>query len=243
MTFTMSHSYTPAQAVYRSYLLPNQGLPHRDPRLMPQIRPLLNIGVVAGGAARRVILGDLAPFANDIDVFLPTEKSEQEAYAQLVDLGYMMTGDNGMGGTTWELNVFDFVADPPGRAATLPVQLVRSTAMDVLDGRFHWTGAKSVIETFTLTAEMFALELVQGEVVALHTTQAEEDTRSRTARFHLIINPIRAAYRMVKYGLKGFQTDPAEVSKAFETFIGARAHQQGAWLESQRDWYGDQVRG
>lgn len=241
MTFTMSHSYTPAQAVYCTYRLPAQGLPHRDPRLMPQIRPLLSIGIVAGGAARRVILGDRAPFASDIDVFLPTEKSEQEAYTQLAGLGYMMTGDNGMGGTTWELSRYDDIEG--SLQHILPVQLIRSTAMDVLDGRFHWTDAKSVIETFTLTAEMFALELVQGEVTVLHTTQAEEDTRSRTARFHLIINPIRAAYRMVKYGKKGFQTDPAEVSKAFETFIGARAHQQGAWLESQRDWYGDQVRG
>lgn len=196
-----------------------------------QVAELLRIPgtVVAGGAARwNILLSGLVPMPGrkdalvpprpgDIDVFLLSSADGPGVRERLRSFRYRPMSE-GHGTTKWERDDSD-----------LPVQLIdRSNIKGGAVG--EWNTPKDVIKTFGFTTEMFAVwrEYPNLHFNALYTAEALRDTRARKLVVNYIIDPVRLAYRMNKYGRKGYTVDPSEVLQAFEAWSGLTEELQDA---------------
>jgi hypothetical protein len=171
-------------------------------------------GVVAGGAARWIA----APFSDvpemqDIDVFLQEEKlSLQDAATLLSAAGYCP-----------DEKPFTWLHE----SHTWPIQLVVREGLR--SGEQPWRSAWDVIAMFAFTAEMWALEDTRDFLELTTTAQAVADTLTKTIAINNIIDPIRAAYRLNKYGLKGFDVGLADVAGIFRVWDALTEDQRAAW--------------
>jgi hypothetical protein len=187
-------------------------------RLEKQVYPLLGVGIVAGGAARAIIHGD-APEPGDIDVFIRNGVDRTTVFWAMYGLGYSLALDK-YNTLTWEHPEYD-----------LSVQTI-SVDNRVGAQKFLWTDAESVISTFTWTTEMFAIERVAKPPVAVYTMEALADTTAGVLVLNHIIDPIRVAYRAVKYGRKGYTIGPDVLVEIFKHYQSGGEAQQEAWHEA-----------
>ena len=166
------------------------------------VAELEGVGYVAGGAARFFLVNH-SPDPLDIDVFLIDDKHESAAYTVLAGLGYVEDGG-------------------PARAPRfvhpdyeLPVQLV---IPDDVDHRSSFGPPLQVLQGFTFYVEQAAIYAGGDGIVGLVSESCRRDVRNKTLHFNNLSNPLLAAYRLNKYGKKGFSIGMEEIlalGKAF----------------------------
>lgn len=192
--------------------------------VMPQVKELLYIPgtVVAGGAARWAVLLedekiDRGLYPSDIDVFLLAGTDVSAVRQRLASFRYRLVGES-HGTSKWERDYGD-----------LPVQLIDRSNIKGSDVG-AWVTPKDVIKTFGFTTEMFALwcEYPNRHIRALYTVEGAEDTEAHILRVNYIIDPVRLAYRMNKYGRKGYTVEPSEVLTAFDRWLMMTDEQRDA---------------
>ena len=173
--------------------------------------------VVAGGAARYDIMAaGEAPYPGDIDVFVLKGTEVSMVDMALRGLGYRQYHAPSPHTTTYKRNNYD----------DLNVQVV---ANDGNAGR-EWNSAEDVIATFGWTTEQFAIYRDgDGMFVEIEGESAFDDTKARVLHVNHVIDPVRLAYRAVKYGRKGYSITPAEMLKVFEVYENADPDKVTFW--------------
>ncbi len=167
------------------------------------VAELEGVGYVAGGAARWFLVKD-APQPGDIDVFLHDDKHVSAAYTALSALGY--EDDETGPARAPRFNHPDY---------ELPVQLV---IPDDVDRRSSFGPPLEVLQGFTFHVEQAAIYAGGDGIVGLVSESCRRDVRNHTLHFNNLSNPLLAAYRLNKYGKKGFTVGMAEIlalGKAF----------------------------
>ena len=169
--------------------------------------------IIAGGYARRVALGSVAPIAGDIDLFIFDDGPDDAALAAA-----------------------GFLPNPahPGTLAfpsatqfyDLPIQVVRRSTAIGGGTMPPWRTPWDVISTFGFMTEQFALTLVDGDLHVVTTDAAQRDTLDRRLVVNHIIDPVRLAYRANKYGQKGYTMTLAEMAGVFGAFMKLPVYQQ-----------------
>lgn len=198
---------------------------NRDTGVMRVLREIEDVAFIAGGAARSMI-EPTAPDHSDIDVYLRTADEDGSARAliaaSLAGLQYTELGRAGMSvvyGTT--------------RRMTKPVQVIQPAR----NGEHVTYGTpEEVIDGFSFTVEQYAIDLVDGDLTAIFTEDAEVAHREHRIRLHRVHNPVSSAYRLQKYGGKGYRASMDEVVKLFRAWEALSAEQRDAiaaieWLE------------
>lgn len=173
--------------------------------------------VIAGGAARYIAMGAAAPEPADIDVFVLADTDALMVENTLAGLGYHVYHRGSPHTTVFKKT----------DSYSLPVQVVLN---DGNAGRV-WVSAEDVIATFGWTTEMFA---VVGDAVRVGFVigpTAVDDTNARVLRVNHIIDPVRLAYRAVKYGRKGYNLAPSDMQSIFDAFDRADPDDQARWRE------------
>lgn len=170
-------------------------------------------GLVAGGAARYVsgAGADIPP--GDIDVFMLRGGDPVTVYSVLTALG-------------WDTVVYQtpsvVTMENPGH---LKVQVVRGGG----NGFRAWASPSEVLSEFGFSTEMFAI--VDGVTLQILTTQAAiDDTAARVLRVNAVIDPVRLAWRTMKYARKGFTMEPAEMAEIFRAFNSRSVAEREEWL-------------
>lgn len=182
--------------------------------MSPQTSLLLNVPgvVIAGGAARYDRVGMEAPPPGDIDLFVLQGADHDAIGSKLVDLGYRYEPD----GKTMKNELYP-----------LAVQLVDHDGSGALR---VWDTPENVIATFGFTTEMFALYLKDdGEVECLYSSVGYTDTINRVLHINHIIDPVRLAYRAVKYGRKGYSCTVASMLPLFAYWDAVTEDAREAW--------------
>lgn len=189
----------------------------RNAGILRVLREVEDVAFIAGGAARYMIEQD-APDYGDIDVYLRTADEDGSARAllaaSLAGLQYTELGRAGMSvvyGTT--------------RRNAKPVQVIQP----VRDGEHCTYGTpEEVIDGFSFTVEQYAIDLVDGDLTAIFTEDAEVAHREHRIRLHRVWNPVTSAYRLQKYGGKGYRASMDEVVKLFRAWEALTAEQRDA---------------
>ncbi len=158
---------------------------------------------VAGGAARFLLVPE-APEPGDIDIFLYRESNCFPVVAELGRLGY------------------DYADGPPRcprydreNKNELKVQVV--TPDENFQGRPSYGVPLELLRGFTFYTEQFALWHGVSGPAGLFSTKGREDTEARILRFNSLANPLLAAYRINKYGQKGYSVGMEEIMKLAES--------------------------
>ncbi len=166
------------------------------------VADLEGVGYVAGGAARFFLVSH-SPHPLDIDVFLFDDKHESAAYTALAALGYIEDGG-------------------PARAPRflhedyeIPVQLV---IPDDVDHRLSFGPPLQVLKEFTFYVEQAAIYAGGDGIVGLVSESCRRDVRNKTLHFNNLSNPLLAAYRLNKYGKKGFTVGMEDILKLGKAF-------------------------
>ena len=174
--------------------------------------------VVAGGAARYEIMEGVAPYPGDIDVFLLAGIDSMKVDLALRAMGYHRYHVSSPHSTTYKRD----------NHLDLNVQVVLN---DGNAGRV-WNSAEDVIATFGWRTEQFALYRdSDGRTVEIAGEGAFKDTYARVLRVNHVIDPVRLAYRAVKYGNKGYTITPSEMQSIFDAFDRADPDDQARWRE------------
>lgn len=156
---------------------------------------------IAGGAARSALYPALGP--TDIDVFVFDEGSAGAVGRALVGAGY--------------LPEFRALGSVPRywRANRLFVEVIQRNY--VWDQK-AWHTPEQVISQFGYSAEQFALEYAVDGWSVVYTEGADYAVWAKVIEVVNIPHPIRSAYRLNKYGRKGYGVDYEEVLKIFRAF-------------------------
>ena len=152
---------------------------------------------VAGGAARYYVGG--WPDPSDIDIYFWEAARVDLASKALANLGYTLD--------RVQVNATLYVKD-----GCLPVQIVNPT-------RVTAGNPLSVISNFTFTTEMYAIWWYDNRIYDVRGHSADQDTEARVLRINNLINPVLAAWRVVKYTAKGYHAEPAYLMPIFQQIM------------------------
>ena len=161
---------------------------------------------VAGGAARRAIMGEEAPVPEDIDVFLRRAQHHALVGKNIEDLGYKFEADIG------SALVF-LVEGIHNLRQGKPIQLILP---EVSEMRVSVGNPVEVMDKFAFRTEQFAVYMSGDKVVGVHTTEAVNDTRERRLVINHVSDPVRVAWRAVKYGRKGYNIPQVDLYHLME---------------------------
>ncbi len=167
------------------------------------VAELEGVGYVAGGAARFFLVKG-APQPGDIDVFLYDENYVSAALTALAGLGYIEDGGPTRAPRFMHLDY------------ELQVQMIIPD--EGVDHRVSCGPPLEVMRGFTFYVEQAAVYAGGADIVGLVSENCRRDVRNSTLHFNNLSNPLLAAYRLNKYGQKGFtvpMADILELGKAF----------------------------
>lgn len=172
------------------------------PAHAPQVDELLatvgHIAFIAGGAARELVMPGVAPPAMDVDVFLYSASSYEEARQLIGGLGYAFFG------YTENAACFD-----PRSDADLAVQLIcpNQDPLACTAGR-----VEDVLSHFSFTTEQFG---ITHNGTAIVGADAMSDTRDRLLCLVNVNDPLAVACRATKYAAKGYFMPMHEMHSLF----------------------------
>lgn len=156
-------------------------------------------GYIAGGAARQIVLGEQAPPAQDIDVFLERAEAYGSVCKAIQELGYIFEAESD--------NAALFVP-PNDLRDELPVQVIRPYQDE---HSLTFGPVREVLSRFSFTTEMFGLA---GQT-AVFTEAAMVDTKETRLVINNVTDPLQLAMRALKYAGKGYYFDQAEMHRLF----------------------------
>jgi hypothetical protein len=172
----------------------------------PQVADLLaavgDVAFVAGGAARQIVMSGDAPAAEDIDVFLRERGSFDKAAAVLEALGYRRQ----------KTSSFSVTYAPRDLVHELHVQLIKPYSDD---WSLTYGTPRQVIEKFSFTTEMFAVEAGKATI----GPSAIEDTKARRLVLQTITNPLWVSLRAMKYAAKDYYIAPADMRRILDAWM------------------------
>lgn len=207
----------------------------------PTVADLLSIPgvVIAGGYARQEytnhaylvpLLGATPEQAGDIDVFL-LDSANRRTVEETLGARYYQVA------TVRNTSQWKSRTQPGG----LDVQVIAHGGPHEVGGLIGegvaWNTPEDVLNSFGFQCEMFAMV---SDVLPrfLTTDSAIEDATLRVLRMNRITDPVRSAFRLNKYGHKGYNVTPDTVADIFAYFAGATDQARERWLqESRSDTY------
>ena len=171
--------------------------------------------IIAGGAARKLMVGDEAPDPSDVDVFLLEGVLPDTMIGRMFASGFKLQHQR------------------PGSAtfitprSTLPVQLVLSEDIEQV-----WSDPQGLIDSFGFTTEQFAVYYDSAQrLTFMHYDIAVETTLNRELVVNNILDPVRLLWRINKYGRKGYTISLDEVQHIADYYAGLPTGQQQAIRE------------
>jgi hypothetical protein len=174
-----------------------------SPQLEELAEAVRGLAFVAGGAARLACLGEFAPVCADIDLFLHEPSGYVACREKVKDLGYKSA--------RLTETALSFDARTPRE---LDVQIICPYRDDKA---LTYGTPEEVLEHFSFTTEMFALE---GRSV-LCGGRAVEDTLARRLVVQNVNDPVIVGLRMCKYAAKGYQVDESAMLRLFSEWDAA----------------------
>jgi len=200
----------------RRHGLQTMKLVNKDPAIRSLLGALGEVGFLAGGAARKLVTGMDEP--NDLDIFLYGD-NEGDANASLTraveimrDLGYVEKTRRLA--ITFEL--------PSVAGQLLPVQIV----VPFRDAWQRTYGTPvEVLSQFAFTVQQFAVESIDGNLVATYSPMGIEDTHKRTLRVTSVGSPPFLIWSAMKYGGKGYRISIPEIGVVLEN-----------WADRPQEW-------
>lgn len=190
-------------------------LRYLPPYVLEILKAVGDMGFIAGGMARRAIMGDEAPEPEDIDVFVKRADLLQQVWTAIEALGYTYQADVGMAHLFLPGNAVMVRPDLMVNDGRKPIQLIKPAR----EPGFMTTGTVvEVIDHFAFRTEQFAVHRNGGRVVGVYTTEGVNDTRNRVLHLNLCdpVDPVTVAWRAVKYGRKGYSISRLELLRLFE---------------------------
>lgn len=194
---------------------------HPAPRLPEYINRIFDaLGhearvVIAGGAARTLVMNGNAPDPSDVDVFLLEGVEPQTMMERLSASGFKLQHQR-LGSAT-------FITPRP----TLPVQLVWSADIEQV-----WSDPAGLIASFGFTTEQFAVYYdSEQRLTFMYYDEAVTATLRRELVVNNILDPVRLLWRINKYGRKGYTISLDEVQHIADYYAGLPTDQQVAIRE------------
>lgn len=185
----------------------------------PQIRQLLDAvgdyAYVAGGAARQIVMGQEAPQAWDIDLFLYHPGDLARVSAAVAALGYVNDVDTERSS--------EFAPRIPGELAVQIIEYYRD-AWSLTAGQ-----PEDVLSHFSFTTEMFAVVRLRRTTEAVVGASSAADTRSHMLVVQNVTSPLVCGLRAVKHAYKGFGIDPQQLQIIFDAYRERGGPEAKAW--------------
>lgn len=176
------------------------------PQISDLLRSVGHIAYVAGGAARELVMRDVAPPAWDIDLFMFDGADVGLCKEMLFGMGYRQDA------YTEHSSQFH----PPEPETQLAVQVIEH-----FENEWSLTTGEpeDVLSHFSFTTEMFAVVARSEGFEAVVGVRAPEDTRSRMLKVQNVTDPLIVSLRAVKYGYKGYGISEEEMQKVFDEYV------------------------
>lgn len=163
---------------------------------------------LAGGGARDVLFGREP---KDYDLFFRSAHDMKRADVLL-----------GVDGWGWECAY-------RCKAGELVTWKRDGTVIQIIGKAFH-PDRESLIDTFDLTASLFAVEMEAGRLTVTTTRRAVRDARRKRLALHRLTYPAATMARIARYESKGYS--PGSVRSDFVRMVSGRS-----WSDEELQYY------